>query len=76
MQQAEEAYMYLTLEHKKKAEEARSVLPNDCKTDIIVTGFVSDWIHFFKLRTANGAHPDMKKLACPLEAEFKLKNFI
>lgn len=42
MQQAEEAYMYLTLEHKKKAEEARSVLPNDCKTELVMTGFVSD----------------------------------
>jgi thymidylate synthase ThyX len=42
MQQAEDAYIYLTLEHKKKAEEARSVLPNDCKTELVMTGFVSD----------------------------------
>ena len=77
LKKAESDYFYLLCDEcGLKPEEARGVLPNDCKTDIIVTGFVSDWIHFFKLRTANGAHPDMRKLACPLEAEFKLKNFI
>jgi thymidylate synthase (FAD) len=77
LKKAESDYFYLLCDEcDLKPEEARGVLPNDCKTDIIVTGFVSDWIHFFKLRTANGAHPDMRKLACPLEAEFKLKNFI
>ena len=59
-----------------KPQEARSVLNNDCKTELIITGFVSDWKHFFELRTAVGAHPDARTLACPLEAEFKLKNYV
>jgi len=77
LKKAESDYFYLLCDEcGLKPEEARGVLPNDCKTDIIVTGFASDWVHFFKLRTANGAHPDMRNLACPLEAEFKLKGFI
>ena len=77
LKKAESDYFYLLCDEcGLKPEEARGVLPNDCKTDIVVTGFASDWIHFFKLRTDNGAHPDMRELACPLEAEFKLKGFI
>lgn len=77
LKKAESDYFYLLCDEcGLKPEEARGVLPNDCKTDIVVTGFASDWVHFFKLRTANGAHPDMRELTCPLEAEFKLKEFI
>ena len=77
LKRAESDYFYLLCDEcGLKPEEARGVLPNDCKTDIIVTGFASDWEHFFSLRTANGAHPDMRELACPLEADFKLKNYI
>lgn len=76
LEKDEADYMYLVNTCKWRPEEARGVLPNDCKTDIIVTGFASDWVHFFKLRTATGAHPDMRELACPLEVEFKLKNYI
>ena len=50
-----------------KPQEARQVLPNAVKTEIIVTGFESDWEHFFSLRSpkygAQGVHPDMAKLA-------------
>lgn len=59
-----------------KPQEARSVLNNDCKTELIITGFVSDWTHFFKLRTAVGAHPDARVIACPLEAEFKFRDYV
>ena len=69
-------YMYLVNTCNLKPQEARSVLPNDCKTDIITTGFASDWKHFFNLRTSSAAHPDVRELACPLEAEFKLKYYI
>ena len=48
-------------------QQARQVLPNALKTEIIVTGFESDWEHFFSLRSpkawAQGAHPDIAKLA-------------
>ena len=50
-----------------KPQDARSVLPNATKTEIVVTGFESDWEHFFSLRSpkagAQGAHPDIAKLA-------------
>lgn len=50
-----------------KPQDARGVLPNATKTEIVVTGFESDWEHFFSLRSpkagAQGAHPDIAKLA-------------
>lgn len=56
-----------------KPEEARSVLTNDCKTELIMTGFVSDWEHFFDLRskgTTGKPHPDIKILADNLLFQF------
>lgn len=55
-----------------QAQQARQLLPNALKTEIVVTGFESDWDHFFELRTAGAAHPDMRKLA--LELQEKLNN--
>lgn len=75
---AEYEYMGLTGEGLK-AEEARSVLPNDCKTELVMTGFVSDWEHFFDLRALDKtgkAHMDIKALACPLRAEFILNKYV
>ena len=50
-----------------KPQDARGVLPNATKTEIVVTGFESDWDHFFSLRSpkagAQGPHPDIAKLA-------------
>ena len=54
-----------------KPQQARSILPNSLKTELIMTGFVSDWKHFFHLRCAKGAHPQAQELAIPLEQEFK-----
>lgn len=56
--------------YKLKPQEARGLLPNDCKTEIVMTGFLSDWDHFFDLRCAPSAHPDMQKLANELEYIF------
>lgn len=75
---AEYEYMGLIGEGLK-AEEARSVLPNDCKTELVMTGFVSDWEHFFDLRALDKtgkAHIDIKALACPLRAEFILNEYV
>lgn len=52
-----------------KPQEARAVLPNSVKTEIIMTANIECWKHFFDLRTA-GAHPQMKQIAEPLKAEF------
>lgn len=52
-------------------QEARSVLPNSLKTEIVVTYNLREWRHFFKLHTAKSAHPQMREVAVPLLAEFK-----
>lgn len=46
-----------------KPQEARQILPNALKTEIVVTGFVSDFKHFIDLRCAKNAHPDIQKIA-------------
>lgn len=50
-----------------KPQEARGVLPNATKTELVMTGFRSDWNHFFELRCSTTAHPDAKKLADELK---------
>lgn len=62
-----------------KPQEARAVLPNALKTELIMTGFVSDWNHFFDLRakgTTGAPHPQAKELAEPLMKEFIARKYI
>lgn len=68
--EAENTYNYLVQYCKWKPQEARAVLPNALKTELVMTGFVSDWFHFFKLRNADSAHPQARELAKPLYEEF------
>jgi thymidylate synthase (FAD) len=49
-----------------KPEQARSVLPNSLKTEIVMTANFREWRHFFKLRTSASAHPQMREVAIPL----------
>jgi len=49
-----------------KPEQARSVLPNSLKTEIVMTANLREWRHFFKLRTSAAAHPQMREVAIPL----------
>ena len=58
----------LFLEEGWKPQEARAILPNCLKTEIVMTGFESDYDHFFELRCAKVAHPDMQVLANKLKA--------
>jgi len=44
-------------------QQARSVLPNALKTEIVITGNLREWRHFFKLRCAKAAHPQMQEVA-------------
>lgn len=44
-------------------QQARAILPNALKTEVVMTGFEDDWKYFFKLRCAPNAHPDMRVLA-------------
>ena len=73
LKDAEQKYMNLR-EVGLKAQDARGVLPNATKTEIVVTGFESDWEHFFELRTAGAAHPDMRKLALELQEKLNSVN--
>lgn len=60
-------------------QQARQILPNSLKTELVMTGFVSDWQHFFDLRArgiTGAPHPDAKALAEPLMGEFYKRGLI
>ena len=63
---AEIAYKDLVSSERKvqwSPQQARSALPNSLKTEIVITGNLREWMHFFKLRTAKTAHPQMQEIA-------------
>lgn len=65
MLNAESSYKVL-LEMGWTPQQARAVLPNSLKTELVITGFTSDWNHFFDLRyrgTTGAPHPDAKQVA-------------
>jgi len=64
------------IEQGWQPQQARSILPNALKTEVVMTGFVSDWKHFFELRCNKTAHPQMQELAIPLRQMFIDRNFI
>ena len=70
MDALERTYLKL-IELGAKPEEARSVLPNSLKTEIVVTANLREWRHIFKLRTSLKAHPQMRQLVRPLLRELK-----
>ena len=73
MQSCEDAYFKL-LDIGLMPEEARSVLPNSLKTEIVMTANLREWRNFFKLRAANTtgkAHPQMLEVTRPLLDELK-----
>ena len=72
MEQAEATYFSL-LKIGASPQEARSVLPNSLKTEIVVTYNLREWKHFFKLRTSPAAHPQMREIACPLLRAFQAR---
>lgn len=72
MQVIEETYNSL-IESGAEPQQARSVLPNSLKTEIVVTMNLREWRHFFRLRVAKNAHPQMREIACALLDEFKNK---
>ena len=52
-------------------QEARSVLPNSLKTELVMTANLREWRTFFKLRTAEAAHPQMREVTRPLLDKLK-----
>lgn len=74
-----ETHYTLLINSGWKSQEARAVLPNSLKTELVVTGFTSDWNHFFDLRargTTGAPHPQAKELAEPLMKEFIARKYI
>lgn len=72
---AEREYFDL-LELNWKAQQARDVLPNSLKTELVMTGTIKQWEGFFKLRDAGSAHPQAYELAHPLHEEFIKRGYI
>lgn len=72
IEEIEKSYNQL-IELGAKPQEARSILPNSLKTEIVITMNMREWRHFFKLRTADAAHPQMKEIARMMLDEFKEK---
>ena len=70
MAAAERSYLELTA-RGATPQEARSVLPNSLKTEIVATMDLREWRHFFKLRAAPAAHPQMREVAVPLLKAFQ-----
>lgn len=70
MNEIEKKYNML-IEMGAKPQEARSILPNSLKTEIIMTMNLREWRHFFKLRVSLRAHPQMKEVASMILKKFK-----
>lgn len=63
--------IYLQLLKTSTPQAARTVLPNSCKTEIIVYANLLEWFHIFRLRTSKGADPSMREVMIPLLNDFK-----
>lgn len=71
---SEMMYLSLVEDDGMKPQDARAILPLDTNTELVHTAFVSDWRHFFDLRskgTTGAPHPDIEMLATPLYEDFK-----
>jgi thymidylate synthase (FAD) len=69
MQAAEKAYLDL-LAAGARPQEARGVLPNSLKTEIVMTANLREWRHVLGLRGGRAAHPQIREIMLPLLAEF------
>ena len=70
MAAAERAYLAL-LDLGATAQEARAVLPNSLKTELVMTMDLREWRHFFRLRAAAAAHPQLGAVAVPMLRAFR-----
>jgi len=72
---AEKVYSFM-LDSGAKPQEARSVLPNSLKTELVITANMREWRHIFKLRaigTTGKPHPQMLEIMVPMLQEFKTR---
>lgn len=70
MYEIQEAYLEL-IRLGATPQEARSVLPNSLKTELVMTMNLREWRHFFTLRTSPNAHPQMQEIAKMMLVEFQ-----
>lgn len=70
MSNCEQTYIAL-LKSGWSPQQARSVLPNSTKTEIVITANVREWRHIFTLRCSKAAHPQMREVMIPLHKEMK-----
>ena len=68
--EAEKQYFEL-LNLGNMPQEARAVLPNSLKTEIVMTANLREWRHFLKLRCSSAAHPQMREVACMVLKRFQ-----
>lgn len=68
MEECERLYFRL-LDFGWTAQQARSVLPNSLKTEVVMTANVREWRQVFKLRCSSAAHPQMREVMLPLLKE-------
>ena len=69
MENAEKSYLDLIAEGARQ-EQARSVLPNSLKTEIVMTCNLREWRHVLNLRCSKAAHPQIREIMLPLLTEF------
>ena len=70
MKKTEASYNEL-IEMGAAPQEARSILPNSLKTEIVITMNLREWRHFFRLRTSKKAHPQMRQISRMILEYFK-----
>ena len=70
MADAEATYKELLERAGWTPQQARSVLPNSLKTEIVVTANMREWRHIFRMRCDKAAHPQMREVMLPLREEF------
>lgn len=68
---AETEAIYLKLLETSTPQAARTVLPNSCKTEIIVFCNLLEWQHIFVMRTQPAAEPSMREIMIPLQKEMQ-----
>jgi thymidylate synthase (FAD) len=62
--------IYLELLKTSSPQAARTVLPNSCKTEIMVHTHLGEWVHIFRLRSSKAADPSMRELMLMMLPEF------
>ena len=65
-----EEYYFKMIEAGAKPQEARSVLPNSVKTELVMTMNIRSWRNFFSLRSSNRAHPQMREISNMILRQF------